>query len=174
MVFFTHANRVDTAAIAFSADALRQCLPLLRDAPDAALLARLLPASQVEPLRGAAIVDGVQAQRTAPAAAEEFAEPEWPQALAGDGPHREAGYSWGGLGQRGQYTFQPVRRDPRRVPRQPDRRLRLRGAGSAADRRDLPCSTSRAALEAAPQPLVARAPRPQLRPSPILDRRATA
>jgi hypothetical protein len=169
---YRHANRVDTAAIAFSADALRDCLPLLRDAPDAALLARLLPAGQDEPLRGAAVVDAVQALRTAPAAAEEFAEPAWPEILQGDGPHREAGFSWGGLGLRGQYTslFDTTR----------DEFLGALTAGYACAVQDAQAigevflqHFSRS-LEAAPQPLVPRAPAPRLRRSPILDHRTTA
>ena len=169
---YRHANRVDTAAIAFSADALRDCLPLMRDVPDAAILARLLPTGQDEPLRAAAIVDAVQAQRTAPAAPEELAEPAWPELLCFDGPHREAGYSWGGLGLRGQYAslFDATR----------DEFLGSLAAGYACAVQDpLPIGEvflqhfSRS-LEAAPQPLVLPAPAPRLRRSPILDHRTAA
>ncbi len=172
---FRHTNRVDTAAIAFSTDALRQCLPLLREVPDAALLARLLPAMQDDPLAAAVIVDAVQALRTAPAAPEEFDEPTWPAALQVDGPHRESSYSWGGLNLRGQYVclFTESR----------DEFLGGLAAGYA-------CAVQEAqpigevflthfarSLETAPGPLELRPPvppTPALRPSPIIDHRATA
>jgi len=168
---FRHASRVDTAAIAFSTAALRQCLPLLREVPDAAVLARLLPASQDDPLAAAVIVDGVQAQRTAPPAAEEFDEPAWPAALQGDGPHREGAFSWGGLGLRGQYValFTETR----------DEFLGSLAAGYA-------CAVQEAqpigevflthfarSLDTPPGPLELRPPMPALRRSPIVDHRVS-
>lgn len=169
---FRHASRVDTAAIAFSADALRQCLPLLREVPDAAILSRLLPASQDDPLAAAVIVDGVQAQRAAPPAPEEFDEPAWPAALQGEGPHREGSYSWGGLGLRGQYVclFTETR----------DEFLGSLAAGYA-------CAVQEAepigevflthftrSLDTPPTALALRPPTPRLRRSPILDHPTTA
>jgi hypothetical protein len=166
---FRHASRVDTAAVAFSVDALRQCLPLLREAPEPALLARLLPALQAEPLRGAAIVDAVQALRAAAPAPEEFAEVDWPQELRVDGAHHEASLSWGGLGLRGRYValFDETR----------DEFLGSLAAGYA-------CAVQEAqpigevflqhftrSLEAAPQAVSLAPPAPRLRRSPILDRR---
>ncbi len=169
---YRHANRIDTAAVAFSADALRDCLGVLHDAPDAAILARLLPTGQDEPLRAAAIVDAVQALRTAPAAPEEFAEPAWPDVLAFDGPHREASHTWGGLGLRGQYVslFDTTR----------DEFLGSLTAGYACAVQDpqpigeVFLQHFSRSLEAAPQPLVLRPAVPQLRRSPIIDHRATA
>lgn len=109
-----HVNRVDPAALAFSQAALRQFLPLLAAVPDPACLARLVPACQPDPLHGAAVVDAVQCQRTrAPADSEMADTPPWPPSLAGAGPHTEAAYTWGGLGQRGQRVglFDPTREE---------------------------------------------------------------
>jgi len=169
---FRWANRVDTAAVAFSAEALRQCLPLLREVPDPATLARLLPAMQDEPLRAAVIVDGVQAQRTAPPAPDEFDEPRWPAVLDVDGPHRESSFSWGGLGLRGGFVglFDETR----------DEFLGSLASGYACAVQDAAAigevflqHFSRS-LEPAPQALSLKPPVPKLRRSPIIDHRATA
>jgi hypothetical protein len=96
-----HTNRLDLAAVAFSAAALRRWLPWLAALPDTAALARLLPLACDDPLRATAVVDAVQVERTAPAAEAEFAEPEWAGELQADGPHREAAACWGGISLRG-------------------------------------------------------------------------
>lgn len=97
-----HVNRVDPSALAFRADLLAALLPALDENPDAAQWARLLPALMPDPLHGAAVVDSVQAVRRRAPDEAELAEPAWPARLDVDGPHREPGYSWGGLGLRGQ------------------------------------------------------------------------
>lgn len=99
---FRHTSRVDPAVLAIGQAELRRLLPLIQALPGRAALSRLLPACQDVPQAGAAVVDAVQALRTAEPAADEAAEPAWPAALAGDGPQHEGPLSWGGLGQRGQ------------------------------------------------------------------------
>jgi hypothetical protein len=172
---FRWANRVDMAAIAFHADTLRQCLPLLQGVPDEAALARLLPACLDEPLRACAIVDAVEASRTAAPAPHEAAEPAWPAALAVDGAHREPSFSWGGLSLRGTYSslFDGTR----------DEFLGGLAAGYACAVQETEpigevfLQHFARSIEPAPQALrlgSAPAPTPALRPSPIFDRAAAA
>lgn len=94
-------NRVDTAALAFSKAALRRWLPLMRELPGDAALARLLTLCHDTPLRAAAVVDAVQAVRTLAPADHESAPPQWPAALQSAGPHHDAPTTWGGLSLRG-------------------------------------------------------------------------
>lgn len=167
---FRHVNRVDTAAVAFSVDALRECLGLLREVPDPALLARLLPALQEDPLRGAVVVDGVQAERLAPAAPEELADPAWPAPLQVEGAHLESSFTWGGLGLRGRYLamFDDTR----------DELLGSLAAGYACAVQDpqpigeVFLQHFARSLEPAPKALSLAPPPARLRRSPILDHRA--
>jgi len=99
---YRYTSRLDTAVLAMGGGELRRLLPLLQALPARAALARLLPACQDVPQAGAAVLDAVQALRTAAPADTEFTEPEWPAVFAADGPQHEASLSWGGLGLRGQ------------------------------------------------------------------------
>jgi len=101
---YRHVNRIDLAAVAFSAAELARWLPWLDTLGEASLLSRLLPLCHDDPVRGAAVIDAVQAERLAAPSDHELAEPGWPEALQADGPHREGGATWGGLGLRGRYA----------------------------------------------------------------------
>jgi len=93
---FRRTSCVDSAALAMSSTQMRDMLPLMAALPAPALIARLLPACQSDPMLGATVIDAVQALREPRRLAREPLPPVWPEPLRRGGSHLDGAFTWSG------------------------------------------------------------------------------